>query len=84
MVPKVYEEKKSDFLKILSQCNVVTIEKTTRGQRLSNDWKKERSIRLTASKFGKICKMKNTTNTANKVKEIVDSNTRRYTVRNSS
>jgi hypothetical protein len=43
------------------------VEQKTRGQNSNPEWYRERSFRLTASKFGKICKMRLNTYTGNTV-----------------
>lgn len=43
-----------NFLKVTAD-KVVAIEEQTRGQASSNNWFKERSWRITASRFGDIC-----------------------------
>ncbi|KAJ8885508.1 hypothetical protein PR048_011706 [Dryococelus australis] len=45
------------------------IEEITRGQSSSHEWKEQGSKRITASFFGKICKLKPTTSFANTVKQ---------------
>ncbi len=46
-----------DTLCITSQKDAETLEKKTRKQALSQLWRDERKIRLTASRFGEICKL---------------------------
>lgn len=55
---KKKKEKKNEFLKKLQNVDRVEIEKLTRDQSQSQLWFKERNIRLTASKFGEVCKMR--------------------------
>jgi hypothetical protein len=47
------------------------IQEKTVNQNSDDEWRQERSIRLTASNFGKIYKMKDNTNTANTVTNIL-------------
>ena len=66
------EKLKRDFIKNQFQnCNVEEIERKTRKQALSPIWHKEKSVRLTASNFGKVCRMRKLTSTANAVKAIL-------------
>lgn len=60
-------EKKNEFLKKLTDVNRCEIEKVTRDQSHSEIWFKERRVRLTASKFGEICKMRDSTSCKIKV-----------------
>ena len=66
-------------LELLKQCfslegldkrDLDFVEENT-GQRLNPLWMKERSVRLTASCFGQVCKMRPTTSTDNLVKNIL-------------
>ena len=47
------------------------IEKQTRGQNNSTKWKEERNDRLTASNFGKVCKMLQKTSRAKLVRDLL-------------
>ncbi|CAI6355909.1 unnamed protein product [Macrosiphum euphorbiae] len=60
-------EKKNLFLQKLTDVNRYEIEKVTRDQSHSEIWYKERRVRLTASKFGEICKMRDSTSCKIKV-----------------
>lgn len=60
-------EKKKEFLQKLANINRSEIEKCTRDQSHSQIWYKERRIRLTASKFGEVCKMREFTSCKIKV-----------------
>jgi hypothetical protein len=53
-----FEDKK---LKLLDRLKLNELQSRTVGQSNSKEWRKERSKRLTASKFGKICKLRKTT-----------------------
>jgi hypothetical protein len=55
----------------LEQNNPEEICKLTIGQHLNEKWHTVRAKRLTASNFGKICKMKGTTNTAATVERLL-------------
>jgi hypothetical protein len=39
-------------------CDIKLIQEKTVNQNSDDEWRQERSIRLTASNFGKICRMK--------------------------
>lgn len=73
MEPKEFNIKKLQFLERLSKTNeeIKTIEKSTKNQSESDLWRAERSIRLTASNFGKVCKLRVTTSRKNIVKSIL-------------
>lgn len=64
MTTDQYQSQKETFLQSLKDTNVLDIERNTRDQSLSTIWFRERKIRVTASSFDKICKMKSTTSTA--------------------
>lgn len=69
-----YEEKKMKFMKnkiIKNKDEIKLIEKSTKLQSECELWRKERRIRLTASNFGKICKLRPTTSRANTIKSIL-------------
>jgi hypothetical protein len=68
MSPEDFESAKLNFLHDLNKLDVSEIEKNTFGQNTNPQWHNERSLRLTASNFGKNCKMKPHTDTANTVK----------------
>ncbi|KAK5642243.1 hypothetical protein RI129_008410 [Pyrocoelia pectoralis] len=63
-----YEEKKKAFLNELSLSDGTDIQRKTMNQRYNDEWEKERRFRLTASNFGKVCKMREGRDTANTVK----------------
>lgn len=65
--PEEIEDKKKKFLARLENINVVQIEIDTREQTDSQLWYQERKIRLTASSFGQICKMRPNTSCKNSV-----------------
>jgi len=62
--------KKLQFLKHVSKTNeeIKTLEKSTKNQSENELWKVERSIRLTASNFGNVCKLRTTTSRKNTIK----------------
>lgn len=59
----VYIEKREKFLNHLYKVNINEIEKITREQNHSEEWRNERKKRLTASRFGEICKMRENSKT---------------------
>lgn len=68
-----YETKKDGFLeklKLLSK-QLQLLERNTVDQSKSDEWRRERKIRLTASNFGKVAKLRDTTSRANTVKYIL-------------
>ncbi|XP_060859260.1 uncharacterized protein LOC132936537 [Metopolophium dirhodum] len=65
------ENKKIKFLEKLSRADVKKIEFETRDQSSSEMWYNERKIRLTASRFGQICKMRPNTSCKNVVHNIL-------------
>jgi len=69
--PEMFEEKKNQFLVSLKNSNLDEIELETRVQTNSEAWYRERRLRLTASRFGQICKMRNTTSCKNTVNNIL-------------
>lgn len=64
-------KKKTEFLQQLMEVNRVQIEMLTREQSLNQTWVTERKKRLTASKFGEICKMRANTSCKNKVHSML-------------
>jgi len=60
-------EEKKKFLDILKKTNMIEIEISTRDQNECQKWFQERKLRLTASNFGQICKMRKTTSCKNTV-----------------
>lgn len=64
-------EKKIDFINKLSLVDKIYIEEKTREQNQNFEWFQERKIRLTASKFGEVCKMKPYTSCKNKVHSML-------------
>lgn len=69
--PDLLTEKKNEFLDLLKKSNIVAIESDTREQGNSHAWYRERRLRLTASRFGQICKMRSTTSCKNTVYNIL-------------
>jgi len=65
------ETKKSLFLTSLNYVNFEQVEINTRDQSNSEKWFYERKIRLTASHFGQICKMRANTSCKNTVYKIL-------------
>lgn len=70
------EGKKMAFIESLSMSNEARskLERDTINQSNSNTWKFERRIRLTASNFGRVCKMRATTSCKNTVYDILYGN----------
>lgn len=68
-----FEKKKSDFLKKLNLSfeQLKNLERNTVEQSNCDEWRLQRKIRLTASNFGKVAKLKDTTSRANTVKYIL-------------
>lgn len=61
---------KSNFTKSLVEINEIEIK--TRGQRKTEDWINERKIRITASKFGAICKARTEKRLISLVSDIIN------------
>ncbi|CAG4936763.1 unnamed protein product [Parnassius apollo] len=63
MPPDIFEKKKNDFLLSITLNNdeIEELEKKTKAQSNSDLWIVERKKRITASLFGQICKMKDST-----------------------
>lgn len=57
-IPQRRLNKKKKFLETLNRSNFSQIEIETRGQSDTQNWYQERRSRLTASKYGQICKMR--------------------------
>ncbi|XP_028129072.2 uncharacterized protein LOC114325263 isoform X1 [Diabrotica virgifera virgifera] len=70
-----YEEKKTRFLKALEKTpqEIDELQKMTLDQKDSSVWVKERRQRLTASNFGRICKLRDSTDRKNVVEELLNS-----------
>jgi hypothetical protein len=51
--------------------NIKEIEEDTKQQALSNSWRKERRKRITASNFGRVCKMRKSTSTKKIVENLL-------------
>lgn len=64
-------KKKIDFINKLSLVDKIYIEEKTREQNQNFEWFQERKIRLTASKFGEVCKMKPYTSCKKKVHSML-------------
>lgn len=69
--PEEIKKKKILFLEELSNTDKKKIEFETRNQSKSDIWYNERRIRLTASRFGQICKMRPNTSCKNLVYSIL-------------
>lgn len=61
------------FLKELIKADqeILMLERDTRGQSGNPLWKQERSLRLTASNFGTVCKLRKTTSRENVIKNML-------------
>lgn len=59
------ELKRQTFLNTLKSADISQIEIETREQNECQKWLHERKLRLTASNFGKVCKMRKNTSTKN-------------------
>lgn len=70
---KEYETKKACFLEKLksSSKQLQLLERNTVDQSKCDEWRQNRKIRLTASNFGKVAKLRDTTSRANTVKYIL-------------
>lgn len=68
-----FEEQKLDLLSRLklSQEDINKLERRTTEQSHCEEWKRERSYRLTASNFGKVCKLRKSTNRKNTIVSIL-------------
>lgn len=68
-----YQNKKEIFLKkiTLKSEEIVAVERSTIGQQDNDMWQQYRKYRLTASNFGKVCKLRPTTSRANTIKHIL-------------
>jgi hypothetical protein len=66
-----FEEKKVAFFSKLQNEDPYQIQNLTVSQHLNEIWYRARAERLTASNFGRICKIKSSTDTANTVKSLL-------------
>ncbi|KAL4112052.1 hypothetical protein QTP88_015900 [Uroleucon formosanum] len=68
-----YQNKKKIFMEklMLNSEEIAAIERDTIGQQDNDQWRIQRKSRLTASNFGKVCKLRPTTSRANTVKYIL-------------
>ncbi|KAK4874063.1 hypothetical protein RN001_013423 [Aquatica leii] len=75
MIIPLPEDKVQEFISGLSLTNteIIELECKTRGQSCNLLWKAERSNRLTASNFGRICRKRETTNSKNIINSIINS-----------
>jgi len=55
----------------LTTDEIKEVEKRTVGQQNNDEWQKYRKSRLTASNFGKVCKLRSSTSRANTVKNVL-------------
>lgn len=55
----------------LTPDEIEEVERRTVGQQNNDEWQKYRKSRLTASNFGKVCKLRANTSRANTVKNIL-------------
>lgn len=68
-----YQNAKIQFLKSLKKTpeELKELEMKTRGQSNNPFWQQERMLRLTASNFGEVCKMRQKTSCVSKVKQLL-------------
>ncbi|KAL5245838.1 hypothetical protein ACI65C_013246 [Semiaphis heraclei] len=73
MLDDEYLKEKNKFLNSLklTMNEIVELERRTIGQQNNSDWQTYRKSRLTASNFGKVCKLRPSTSRANAVKSIL-------------
>ncbi|XP_064211833.1 uncharacterized protein LOC103314328 [Tribolium castaneum] len=73
MTPEIFEENKKAFLQGLEKTDAerVQLQESTRLQAGSGQWLEERRKLLTASNFGRVCKMNATTSPANTIKSLL-------------
>jgi hypothetical protein len=73
MCREMYEEEEKEFLKSLKKTDeqISEIERRTADQNEDGEWMEQRRKLITVSNFGKICKLKKTTNTAGTIKSIL-------------
>lgn len=69
--PQDFEKEKKKFLTSLENVDVKKIEEDTRNQSDSEKWYYERKKRITASRFGQVCKMRSNTSCKNTVYNIL-------------
>lgn len=66
-----YEKEKTEFLHQLKNCDAKNIFENTLGQFTDQKWREDKRKRLTASNFGRICKKRKSTSTANIVRSLL-------------
>ena len=68
-----YGIKKTEFLKKLKLTNeeIKLLKRSTINQSQSDEWRRQRKMRLTASNFGKVARLRSTTSRENTVKFIL-------------
>ncbi|KAL5238891.1 hypothetical protein ACI65C_006301 [Semiaphis heraclei] len=73
MLDDEYLKEKNKFLNSLklTMNEIVELERRTIGQQNNSDWQTYRKSRLTASNFGKVCKLRPSTSRVNAVKSIL-------------
>jgi hypothetical protein len=69
----MYEEEEKEFLKSLKKTDeqIYEIKRRTADQNEDSEWMEQRRKLITASNFGKICKLRKITNTAATIKSIL-------------
>lgn len=69
----IFNKKKEEFMLNLQQSvrKRHDIQEMTKGQGSNQEWLRQRKIRLTASYFGQVCKLRSTTSCKNVVKQLL-------------
>uniref|UniRef100_A0A1Y1LUC9 YqaJ viral recombinase domain-containing protein n=1 Tax=Photinus pyralis TaxID=7054 RepID=A0A1Y1LUC9_PHOPY len=71
MDSELYKKKRQEFLEVLRCADKKKICMETASQSNSNLWYQERKKRITASNFGRVCKLRKTTSTAKLVSQLL-------------